>query len=154
MLRSWIRRTAGFERTLNMTSPGSSDSADKRTDYYPWWLDNLADDVTGEGAAMQGIMHGAEAVRRLVLDARELYEHQEFNFTGDYGDKGFLEEYTCKIQGEPTSVLVTVTRNAAGKAQHLVVNHRPRSSVLLFARVMGEKYAGTPLAKYFITSEP
>jgi hypothetical protein len=25
--------------------------------------------------------------------------------------------------------------------------------VLLFARVMGEKYAGTPLAKYFITSE-
>jgi hypothetical protein len=20
--------------------------------YYPWWLDNLADDVTGEGAAM------------------------------------------------------------------------------------------------------
>ena len=137
-----------------MTSPGSSDSADKRTDYYPWWLDNLADDATGEGAAMQGIMHGAEAVRKLVLDARELYEHQEFDFTGDYGDKGFLEEYTCKIQGEPTSVVVTVTRNAAGKAQHLVVNHRPRSSVLLFARVMGEKYAGTPLAKYFITSEP
>ena len=25
--------------------------------------------------------------------------------------------------------------------------------VLLFARVMGEKYAGTPLAKYFTTSE-
>ena len=44
-------------------------------------------------------------------------------------------------------------RNAAGKAQHLVVNHRPRSSVMLFARVMGKKYAGTPLAKYFITDE-
>ncbi len=137
-----------------MTSPGSSDSADKRTDYYPWWLDNLADDVTGEGAAMQGVMHGAEAVRKLVLDARELYEQQTFAFTGDYGDKGFLEEYTCRIQGEPTSVVVTVTRNAAGKAQHLVVNHRPRSSVLLFARVMGKKYAGTPLAQYFIASEP
>jgi len=25
--------------------------------------------------------------------------------------------------------------------------------VLLFARVMGEKFAGTPLAKYFITTE-
>jgi hypothetical protein len=136
-----------------MTSTGSSDPPRKRTDYYPWWLDNLADDVTGEGAAMQGTLHGAEAVRTLVLEARELYEHQEFQFTGDYGDNGFLEEYTCQIQGEPTSVVVTVTRNAAGKAQHLVVNHRPRSSVMLFARVMGEKYAGTPPAKYFITSE-
>jgi hypothetical protein len=151
-----------------MTSPGRSESARNRTEYYPWWLDNLADDVTGEGAAMQGVLLGADAVRKLVLDARELYEHQEFDFTGDYGDKGFLEEYTCKIQGEPTSVVVTVTRNAAGKAQHLVVNHRPRSSVLLFARVMGKKYAGsvllfarvmgkkyagTPLAKYFITND-
>lgn len=121
--------------------------------YYPWWLDNLADDVTMEGAAMQGAAQGAEAVRAIVVAARELYEHQEFNFTGDYGDNGFLEDYTCQIRGEPTSVVVTVTRNAAGKAQHLVVNHRPRSSVLLFARLMGEKFAGTPLAKYFITNE-
>jgi hypothetical protein len=95
----------------------------------------------------------AEAVRKLVRDARTLYQNQEFQFTGDYGDNGFLDEYTCQIQGEPTSVVVTVKRNAAGQAEHLVVNHRPRSSVLLFARLMGEKYAGTPLAKYFITSE-
>ena len=102
---------------------------------------------------MQGVLHGAENVRTLVLDARALYEHQEFEFTGDYGANGFIEEYTCQIQGEPTSVVVTVKRNTDGKAQHLVVNHRPRSSVLLFARVMGKKYAGSPLAKYFITSE-
>jgi hypothetical protein len=137
-----------------MATTESREPRRKATDYYPWWLDNLADDVTAEGAAMQGTLHGAEAVRKLVLDARELYEHQEFDFTGDYGTNGFLEEYTCRIQGEPTSVVVTVSRNAAGKAQHLVVNHRPRSSVLLFARVMGRKYAGTPLAKYFIADEP
>jgi hypothetical protein len=122
--------------------------------YFPWWLDNLADDVTGEGAAMEGILHGAENVRRLVLDGRALYEHQKFHFVGDYGDKGYIEEYTCVIQGAPTSVVVTVNRNAAGKAQHLVVNHRPRSSVLLFARVMREKYAGTPLARYFVPIQP
>ena len=136
-----------------MTSTRGSDSARKRTEYYPWWLDNLADDVTGEGAAIEGTLHGAEEVRKLVLDARELYQQHEFQFTGDYGDNGFIEEYTCLIQGAPTSAVVTVTRNAAGKAQHIVVNHRPRSSVLLFARVMGEKYVGTPLAKYFTTSE-
>ena len=136
-----------------MTSTRGSDSARKRTEYYPWWLDNLADDVTGEGAAIEGTLHGVEEVRTLVLDARELYQQHEFQFTGDYGDNGFIEEYTCLIQGAPTSAVVTVTRNAAGKAQHIVVNHRPRSSVLLFARVMGEKYVGTPLAKYFTTSE-
>jgi hypothetical protein len=136
-----------------MTSIGSNDPPRKATDYFPWWLDKLADDVTAEAAAIQGTVHGAEAVRTLVLDARELYENQEFHFVGDYGDNGFLEEYTCQIQGLPTSVVVTVKRNAAGQAQHLVVNHRPRCSVLRFARVMGEKYAGTPLAKYFMTAD-
>ena len=136
-----------------MTTTENNDSTRKTTSYYPWWLDNMADDITGEGTAMQGVLHGAENVRRLVLDARKIYENQEFQFTGNYGENGFPEEYTCKIQGEPTRVVVTVKRNADGKAQYLVVNHRPRSSVMLFARVMGEKYAGTPLARYFITEK-
>jgi hypothetical protein len=121
--------------------------------YFPWWLDNLADDVTGEGAAIQGALQGAEEVRKLVLDAREVYENQTLSFAGDYGDNGFIEEYTCLIRGEPTSAVATISRNAEGKAQRIVVNHRPRSSVLLFARLMGEKYAGTPMAKYFLTGE-
>ena len=133
-----------------MTSTRGSDSARKRTEYYPWWLDNLADDVTGEGAAIEGTLHGVEEVRTLVLDARELYQQHEFQFTGDYGDNGFIEEYTCLIQGAPTSAVVTVTRNAAGKAQHIVVNHRPRNSLLLFSRLMHEKFAGTPIAAHFL----
>ena len=136
-----------------METTQTIDPGNKPTRYYPWWLDNLAADVTGEGAAIEGALQGPEEVRRLVLDARELYKQHEFQFTGDYGDKGFIEEYTCLIQGAPTKAVVTVTRNAAGKAQRIVVNHRPRSSVMLFARIMGEKYAGTPLAKYFTTSE-
>jgi len=121
--------------------------------YYPWWLDNLADDVTGEGAFIEGAAQGAEAVHAIVVTAKTLYEYQDSSFAGDYGDHGFLEEYTTQIQGKPTAVVVTVARNAAGQAQHLVVNHRPRSSVLLLARLMGEKFAGTLLAKLFITSE-
>ena len=125
----------------------------KSTRYYPWWLDKMADDMTGEGAAMEGVIQGAEWVHKVVTDARVVYQNQQVQFTGDYGENGFLEEYTCDIDGHPTHVVVTVKRNAAGKAQHLVVNHRPRSSVLAFARIMGKMYAGTPLAKYFITSE-
>ena len=124
------------------------------TDYYPAWLDNLADDVTLEGAAMNGAAQGAEAVRSIVTYARTLYEHQVFTFTGSYGDNGFLEEYTTPIKGEPTGVVVRVSFNPAGKAQHLVVNHRPRSSLLLFSRLMGEKFADTAIGEHFITSEP
>jgi hypothetical protein len=139
--------------TYPPTYMGSGDPARRRTDYYPAWLDNLADDVTVEGAAMDGAAQGAEAVREIVVTAKTLYEYQEFNFAGPYGDNGFLEDYTTQVHGEPVGVVVTVTRNAAGQAQHLVVNHRPRSSMLLVSRLLGEKFAGTPYAAHFAASE-
>ena len=52
------------------------------TDYHPVWLDSLADDVTIEGSAMNGVVQGAEAVRSIVTYIRTLYDHQEFNFAG------------------------------------------------------------------------
>ena len=145
-----------------MAQTGSGDPAGRRTswtgnvwvrDYYPEWLDNLADDVTLEAPAMNGTAHGAEAVRAIVVQARKLYEFQDFNFTGAYGDDGFLEDYTSQVHGEPISVIVTVTRNAAGKAQHIVVNHRPRNSLLLFSRLMHGKFARTSLAEHFLADE-
>ena len=145
-----------------MANTGRGDPTRRRTnwtgnvwvqDYYPEWLDNLADDVTLEAPAMNGTAHGAEDVRAIVVQARKLYEFQDFNFTGAYGDNGFLEDYTSQVQGEPLSVIVTVTRNAAGKAQHVVVNHRPRNTLLLFSRLMHEKFAGTPLAEHFLADE-
>ena len=145
-----------------MAQTGSGDPARRRTswtgnvwsqDYYPEWLDNLADDVTLEAPAMNGSAHGAEAVRGIVVEARKLYEFQDFNFTGAYGDDGFLEDYTSRLRGEPLNVIVTVTRNAAGRAQHIVVNHRPRNTLLLFSRLMHEKFAGTPLDEHFLADE-
>ena len=65
------------------------------TDYHPVWLDNLADDVTIEGSAMNGVAQGAEAVRSIVTRIRALYDSQEFNFAGPYGENGFLEDYTA-----------------------------------------------------------
>ena len=136
-----------------MTYMGSGDPARRRTDYYPAWLDNLADDVTLEASAMNGAAQGAEAVRSIVVTAKGLYEYQELNFAGDYGDNGFLEDYTTQVRGEPLGVVGVITRNAAGETQHIVVNHRPRSSLLLLSRLLGEKFAGTPYAQYFVASE-
>jgi hypothetical protein len=121
--------------------------------YYPQWLDNLADDVTLEGAAMSGTARGAEAVRSIVVAARTLYDNQEFSYTGPFGDDGFIEEYSCKILGEPTRVVVTVHRNDAGRTQSLAVLHRPRKSVLVFSRAMNKKFAGAPIAGFFLADE-
>ncbi|MFF4567201.1 hypothetical protein [Streptomyces sp. NPDC001435] len=136
-----------------MTSTEPSDTDRQSLSYYPWWLDNLADDATLEGGAMNGTARGAEAVRTIVVKARELYEFQDFSYAGDFGDNGFLEIYDASIQGEPLKVVVTVTRNAAGQAQDLAVLHRPRNSLLLFSRLMHEKFAGTPLAEHFLSDD-
>ena len=53
------------------------------------------------------------------------------------------------VRGVPLYVIVLVVFNAVGKAQRLVVNHRPRSSVLVLSRAMLERFAGTPLAKHW-----
>ena len=118
-------------------------------DYYPQWLDNLAEDVTFEAAAMDGTAHGAVDVRSIVVTAKELYENQQFGYAGPCGDNGFLELYTTDIRGVTTRVVVVVTFNDAGQTQEIVVNHRPRSALLSFSRVMLEKFAGTSLAKHW-----
>ena len=127
---------------------------DRLADYYPAWLDNLADDVTLEGSAMNGVVQGAEAVRTLLVYIRSLYDHQEFNFAGPYGEDGFLEDYTAGVRGEPIANVTLVTSNAAGQAQHIVGNYRPRSTLLLLSRLVGEHFAGTPYGEHFLASEP
>ncbi len=141
-----------------MSSPtymGSGDPARSReyADYYPAWLDNLADDVTIEGSLLDGAAQGPEAVRAIVGAIRTFYEHQQFNFAGPYGDSGFLEDYTAQVRGEPIAAAVLVASNAAGQTQHVAANYRPRSSLLLLSRLLGEKFAGTSYAEYFLAGE-
>ena len=122
------------------------------TDYHPVWVGSLADDVTIEGSAMNGVVQGAEAVRSIVTYIRTLYDSQEFNFAGPYGENGFLEDYNARARGEPIGNVVLVTRNTAGQAQHIVANYRPRSTLLLMSRLIGEHFAGTPIGEHFATS--
>jgi hypothetical protein len=134
-----------------MTSMGSGDPA--LADYYPAWLDNLAHDVTLEGSMMDGFVQGAEAVRTVLVAIRTVYDYQEFNFVGPYGDNGWLEDYTAGVRGEPIGNVTLVTRDAAGQTQHVVGNYRPRSTLLLLSRLIREKLAGTPYAEHFLAPE-
>ena len=122
------------------------------SDYRPVWLDNLTDDVTIEGSAMNGVVQGADAVRSIVAYIRTLYDSQEFNFAGPYGEDGFLEDYTARVRGELLGNVVLVKRNAAGQAQHIVANYRPRDTLLLVSRLIGDHFAGTPIGEHFATS--
>ena len=121
-------------------------------DYYPAWVDNIAADATVEGSMLNGAVQGADAVRSIVLTIRSMYTQQEFQFAGPYGD-GFLEGYVARVNDEPIGCVVLVTRNAAGQTQHIVASYRPFNAVLLFARLLREKFAGTPIAEHFAGSE-
>ena len=98
---------------------------------------------------MDGAIQGAAAVHEVVVAAKEIYEFQDFHYAGPCGANSFLEDYTSSVRGAPLHVVVLVTFNAEGKTHRLVVNHRPRSSVLLLSRVMLERFAGTPLSKHW-----
>jgi hypothetical protein len=128
---------------------GSGDKQRRCTDYRPRWLDNLADDVTSEASAINGVLRGPDAVRDVISFVKTLYEYQEFNFVGDYGDHDFLEDYVARVQGEPIGTVVVVRRNKAGQTKEIVVSYRPLNAVLLLTRLLAEHFAGTEYAKYF-----
>jgi hypothetical protein len=126
---------------------GSGDPA--LSDYYPAWVDNLADDVVLEGSLLDGAIQGAEAVRSIVIAIRSLYDHQEHKYAGPCGDHGFLEDYVAQVRGEPIGCIVLVTRNTAGKTGNVVASYRPRSSLMLLSRLLREKFNGTPYGEQF-----
>ena len=133
-----------------MTQTGSGDPA--LAHYYPAWLDRMADDVTLEGSMMDGVLQGAEAVRSVIVAIRGIYEYQEFHFVGPYGENGWMEDYTAGVQGEPIKNVTLVTSDAAGQTRHVVGNYRPRSTLLVLSRLLGEKFAGTPIVVHFLAS--
>ncbi len=65
---------------------GRDDPAGRFTDYYPAWMDRLASDVTLEGSMLDGAVRGEEAIRALIGGVRELYDRQDVNFAGPWGD--------------------------------------------------------------------
>jgi len=130
---------------------GTGDPALK--DYFPAWVNNIAADATVEGSMLNGAVPGAAAVRSIVLTIRSFYEDQVFKFAGPVGDYAFLEHYMAKVNGEPIGCVVLVIRNAAGQTQHVVASYRPFDSVVHFAKLLREKFAGTPIAEYFGVTE-
>jgi hypothetical protein len=132
---------------------GRGDPAGRFAGYAPAWVDNLAGDVTLEGSMLDGAVQGAVAVRALIGAARRLYDRQDVNFAGPWGDNGFIEDYTAEVHGRPLGAVHLITFNADGQAQHIAANYRPLSSLMFFSRLLRETFAGTPYAERFLAGE-
>jgi hypothetical protein len=132
---------------------GRGDPVGRFADYYPAWVDKMAADITLEGSLLDGAVQGADAVRAVIGDVRRLYDRQDFNFAGPWGDNGFIEDYNAEIRGRPLGAVHLITFNADGEAQHLAANYRPLSSVMFFSRLLRETLAGTPYADHFLAGE-
>jgi hypothetical protein len=134
---------------------GSGDASRHRRDYSPPWLSRLAEDVTLEASVMNGIATGADAVRTILGFARTLYDYQEFEYAGPYGEPGygFAEDYSATFRGEPIANIAIVRYNEAGETQHIVINHRPLDSVIRWSQLMAEHFTGTEYGKYFLTAD-
>jgi hypothetical protein len=132
---------------------GRGDPAGRFADYRPAWVEKLASDVTLEGSLLDGAVQGADAVRAVIGGARQLYDRQDFNFVGPWGDDSFIEDYTAEVHGAPVGAIHLITFNADGEAQNVIVNYRPLSSLMYFSRLLREKFAGTPYAEHYLAGE-
>ena len=67
------------------------------------------------------------------------------------GDPALASYYPAWLDRLADEVTL-VTSDAAGQTQHVVGNYRPRSTLLVLSRLLGEKFAGTPTGEHFIAS--
>ena len=132
---------------------GRGDPEGRFADYHPTWVEKLASDATLEGSLLDGAVQGADAVRAVIGAARQLYDRQDFNFAGPWGDNSFIEDYTAEVRGAPVGAVHLITFNADGKAQHIIVNYRPLSSADVLLPTAADEFAGTPYAEHYLAGE-
>ena len=65
-----------------------------------------------------------------------------------------MKDYSARVRGEQIGNVVLVTSNAAGRAQHIVANYRPCTTLLLLSRLIGEHFTGTPYGEHFASGAP
>jgi hypothetical protein len=136
------------ERALYMHNEGDPDI----TDYFPEWLNNVAEDATLEGSFMDGVVVGREGLVTVISKIKGLYEVQTFVSVGPYGENDWIEEYVVHVEGETLGGVVLIKRDEAGQTQHVIAGYRPRTSVLYLSRRLGEELAGTPYAEHFASA--
>ena len=58
-----------------------------------------------------------------------------------------------EVRGRPLGAVHLITFNADGRAQHVVADHRPLSSLMCFSRLLRERVKETPYAEHFLAGD-
>lgn len=132
---------------------GGGDLASGPENSYPTWMDRLAGDVTLEGSLLDGAVQGPDAIRAIIGAVRDFYDRQNFSFAGRCGQNSFIEDYIAEVRGSALGCLHLITFNSEGQTQHIAAHYRPLSSVMLFSRLLRERFAETPYAEHFLAGE-
>ena len=134
------------------TSEGAIPPAGSRTTTRRGWTSWPATSPW-RGRCSTATCRAPDAIRAVIGGVRELYDRQDFNFAGPWGDNGFIEDYTAEVRGRPLGCFHLVTFNADGQTQHIAAHYRPLSSLMFFSRLLRERLAGTSYAEHFLAGE-
>ena len=96
-------------------------------------MDKLAGDVTLEGSMLDGDVQGADAIRAVIGGVRELYDRQDFNFAGPWGDNGFIEDYTAEVLAGRSGASTSSPSTPTAQTQRIAAHYRPPSSPTFFS---------------------
>jgi len=117
------------------------------------FIDNLADDATLSGAAMNGFISGKDTIRNFLQTIIKVYDGFTINTDVDAGDFR-LQEYTATVKGYPVAGTVLLKKNINGQYNQVVVNHRPLSSLLIFSSLASAATKDTLPPDHFYRGEP
>jgi hypothetical protein len=118
----------------------------------PSFIDNLTEDATLSGGAMNGFIQGKDVVRAFLGTVKALYKDFTIVYQGDT-ELYRLQEYTATLEGHPVTGVVTLRKNADGQYDQVVVNHRPLSSLLLFSSLVSKALEGKIDKNHFFRPE-
>jgi len=110
-----------------------------KPDGPPPWLAKLAENATLEATVLRRPVEGKANILALLKQAMPLYDFQHFTYRDDFGTAFFMESYRAEIRSVPIECSVLVHMNAQGKADSILINHRPLDAALLFSRLMWEQ---------------
>ncbi|GIG92985.1 hypothetical protein [Plantactinospora endophytica] len=103
--------------------------------------DNLAENVTLEGAVMNGVLTGRDAVLAQLAVVNEFYRDRVDIARFDQGEY-VVEQYSATVAGRPVQAIALMHRDGDGRFDRVVVNHWPLSATLTFSRLLAESPIG------------
>ncbi|WP_082902700.1 alpha/beta fold hydrolase [Paraburkholderia ginsengiterrae] len=113
------------------------------------FADAFAPDVVLEASVLVKPVSGVDQVKAVMTTASKIYEALAFTHEARNGLRDYLEWEVQAFGGERMRGVTVLTKNAAGKIEHIAIHHRPLSGALKFSAEMSRRLQGQVDASHF-----